>query len=127
MKKIKFIICSFALALIVAVSTSSSVFAASTVQPHQSDFPQPRALCSFCGNTAYITCWGDKTRDYRSTHSYGLGKTCTFTSYVSRSSLHCYFCNQNSEIYGNHECWEVHASCGKEYYRVCTCQVKDEW
>ncbi len=125
MKKVKMalslllvVLCIFSLGLVPASAADQAA-----AEPH--DAPQPRALCSYCGNTAYITCWGDKTRNYVSTHTYGWFETCTYTGYVSRSSLHCYFCGQNSETYGNHECWEVHGSCGKEYYMICTCQVKD--
>lgn len=87
---------------------------------------QPRGSCSQnCGGSTRIICMRDRTKWYTTTHSYWLGNTCTYTAYTSSSKLVCTNCFHIDAEYDQHWCWNVHFSCGREYERLCICDVKD--
>lgn len=115
------IICTMLLLLLIVAVTTAAVPSEEMLTPHT----EMRMSCYVCGDYAPITCNGDCIRGDSGSHTYNITKTCIFTDYTSTSESKCWRCGTVCETFGEHWCWRVHGSCGREYESCCPCPIYD--
>lgn len=86
---------------------------------------RPMMSCTACGQYAPIVCAAEAIIYDYGTHKYGLlwTKTCEVVYINSRSASICDTCYNVVEVFGYHDCWEVHKDCGRGEYDVCPCEI----
>ena len=86
---------------------------------------RPMMTCSECGDFAPIVCAAEAIHYASGTHKYGFLWTeiCNVAYFNSRSASMCIACYTVVEVFGYHDCWEVHQDCGRGQYDVCPCEI----
>lgn len=101
--------------------TSESIICEDENHTHESSIVSPRYVCHICGSSAALVCAGDKVELETGTH-WSLRGTCTVSYQCSTSAHICRnpSCAEVLVIYGYHDCVQVHSTCSKGNYNVCT-------
>ena len=85
----------------------------------------PMMTCSQCGDSAPIVCAAEEIHYDSGTHKYGFlwTETCNVAYLNSRSASISIACYNIVEVFGYHDCWEIHQNCSKGKYHVCPCDI----
>lgn len=133
--KMKKRLLAVAMLMIVAIFMSMNALAldvsenpSATVYSQDETRISPRIGCSVCTiGMCFSLCFGDLTLDDTSTHTYDWwSKTCTVGYYTSTGAYQCDTCGHIrpldyvDEFGDQHLCKEIHSSCGRGTYNVCT-------
>lgn len=113
---------SLILCAVLVFSLATISFADAPDDSHD-DLIMPHGPCSQCGSFGLdYFCQEKVAKTDTGTHTYAFGtKQCTVTYYYCYSDWMCWNCKYMARPnIGPHLCAEVHSSCSKGVYHVCT-------
>lgn len=80
----------------------------------------PRMICPNCIEQSRDVCIGVGKVAAQTTHSYS-GGTCYVVHYKCQSMEWCPVCHSCLVMYGWHDCYRTHSSCGQGRVNICPC------